>query len=117
MKRYPNTLTDADVLVLLKTSAYKVDLETAAITGPTGKSITPWPDKRGRWFVRLYAEGCKRRAVMRAKLVWMAGANSTVPKDFEVHHQDEDNTNDRWDNLLCVHKADHGKFHGRDTRE
>ena len=30
---------------------------------------------------------------------------------FEIHHRSEDSLDDRWDNLLCVHKNDHDKLH------
>ena len=38
---------------------------------------------------------CKRRTIVRAKLVWMVGARRVVPEGFEVHHLNGDRLDDR----------------------
>lgn len=109
MKR--QRLTDREVLRVLRKKLYTVDLTTGAVTRTkTGRVVTPFVKKGGRKLIRLYAGG-KVKALHLAKLVWMAGTSRTVPKDFEVHHFDEMNDNDGFDNLLCLHKLDHRKFH------
>lgn len=108
-KRYPDVLTQKEILRLLRRRVYVVDLETWEVTGPKG-IVTPVPDEQGYLFVRLYWER-KRKMIAVHKLVWMAGSGRPVPPQFEIHHRDEDNTNNAWTNLLCVHKLDHAKLH------
>jgi hypothetical protein len=44
-------------------------------------------------------------------LVWMQETGQLIPPEFEIHHRDEDHSNNDFDNLLCVHKLDHAKLH------
>lgn len=53
----------------------------------------------------------KRASVHVSHLVWMWHTDSVLPDGFEVHHRDEDPTNNNWDNLLAVHPLDHAKLH------
>ena len=34
-----------------------------------------------------------------------------IPKDFQIHHIDKDETNFKFENLIIVHKKDHNKIH------
>jgi len=43
----------------------------------------------------------------------MAGADCTIPEGWEVHHEDEDKTNNSFVNLFCLHPEDHKKVHGK----
>lgn len=60
--------------------------------------------------VDLYHEGC-RISMHVSHLVWMSNTNQVLPKGFEIHHDDEDCTNNQWYNLICVHPLDHNKLH------
>jgi hypothetical protein len=112
-KRYPDVLTQREILRLLKTGAYKVDLESGQVLGPKG-IVKPVPDDRGYLFVRLYGDR-KRKMIAVQRLVWLAGAGQPIPPRFEIHHRDEDFENNAWENLLCVHKSDHAKLHSEEA--
>lgn len=109
-KVYGKLLTQQEVLQALRQGVYKVNLETGEVTNGGGKVVTPFVDDDGRKFVRLYYKD-RRRAIAVARLVWMKGCNCTIPVNFEVHHANEIPTDDRFDNLICVHKIDHDKLH------
>lgn len=106
-------LSDEQVLTLLTSEVYTVCPDTAEVARD-GKPIKPVSLKRqpGRYFVRLYGLGGVR-TIMRNKLAWMAGAKALVPAGFEIHHDDENHSNDAWHNLICLHALDHRKQHAR----
>ena len=64
--------------------------------------------------VDLYYEG-KRKSCHVSNLVWMSRTGSIVPEGFEIHHIDEDPTNNNWNNLICVHSMDHVKLHNEES--
>jgi hypothetical protein len=53
----------------------------------------------------------KRRSIHVSHLVWMWGTKSVIPDKFEIHHWDEDPTNNDFSNLIAVHPIDHVKLH------
>lgn len=109
MKR--QRMTPREVMSALTKRVYTVDLTTGAVTRTaTGRVVTPYVKKGGRRLIRLYMNG-KVKALHAARLVWMAGAGRTIPKDFEVHHRDETNDSDGFENLVCLHRLDHRKMH------
>ena len=57
----------------------------------------------------------KRRSVNVSHLVWMDNTHKVIPQDFEIHHRDEDSSNNSWNNLLCVHSLDHQKLHNSES--
>lgn len=57
--------------------------------------------------------GGKRRSINVSHLVWMWNTKTVIPDGFEIHHNDEDPTNNNWDNLIAVHSMDHLKLHAR----
>lgn len=65
---------------------------------------------RGDPRVDLCNEG-KRISFSVSRLLWMSRTRTTVPIDFEIHHLDENPTNNSWTNIVAVHKTDHLKFH------
>jgi hypothetical protein len=105
-------ITESEVVALLKAGKYRVDRYTAEVTGPTGEVITPVDIKRdGRMYVRVYGFGGVR-TIARARLVWLSVTLQPLPgRDWEVHHWDEDRGNDRFDNLIALHRLDHYKLH------
>ena len=60
--------------------------------------------------VDLVCQG-KRVSVHVSHLVWMWGTNTVLPAGWEVHHRDEDCTNNDFSNLIAVHPIDHAKLH------
>ena len=53
----------------------------------------------------------KRRSCHVSHLVWMINVGIVIPKDFEIHHRDEDPLNNNFENLICIHALDHVKLH------
>jgi hypothetical protein len=116
-------ISELQVLALLKAGKYKVCRRTAEVIGPRGKPITPHPcgcknvGSGGRLFVRIYGFGGVR-TISVARLVWISVVGEPLPsKDWEVHHRDECNHSDAWDNLIAVHKLDHRKLHNGHSDE
>lgn len=40
----------------------------------------------------------------------------TIPKDYQIHHKDNDVTNNTLSNLVLVHKNEHKRLHGKKVR-
>ena len=107
-------MTVREVVQLLRNGVYKVDGDGTVLRAWTGKEdrpVKPYKgNEEGHLFVRLY-HNKKRKTCAVARLVWMATTLQPIPWNFEIHHQDEDVTNNRWSNLYCLHKLDHRKYH------
>jgi hypothetical protein len=119
-------ISESQIVALVKAGKYKVCRQTATVIGPRGKPIKPHPCKSKRLrtagdecrrFVRLYGFGGVRTIAL-ARLVWISVVGEPLPsKDWEVHHRDECNHSDGWDNLIAVHKLDHRKLHNGHSDE
>lgn len=59
----------------------------------------------------------RRASVHVSHLVWMWTTNTVLPDGFEIHHRDEDPTNNEFSNLLAVHPMDHAKLHANAQEE
>lgn len=110
-REYSHKLSDREVLGLIKKGLYSVCVKTGVVIGQRGRPLSPFADKDGSLFVRLHFDGDWRRAISLSRLVWMVWANRTVPKGFEIHHQDRNKGNNCWSNLYCLYKDDHNKLH------
>lgn len=53
-----------------------------------------------------------RNGIMLAQAVW-ADANGAIPTGYDVHHVNEDRTDDRLANLALVARHDHRRSHAR----
>lgn len=53
----------------------------------------------------------KRISIHVSHLVWMSNTDCVLPDGFQVHHRDEDPTNNNFENLIAVHPLDHTKLH------
>lgn len=118
-KRTFRKLTKEDVLRLFREGKYAVNLEEGVIVNRDGSRIANFraghaKSSKGHFWVYLYDAGA-RIGLPTAHAVWMFATQSVVPAGFEIHHDDEDAENDRWDNLLCLHSKDHDKKHGYST--
>ena len=60
--------------------------------------------------VRIYYGGARRYLEFQ-RLVWLARAGQPIPDGWEIHHRNADQTDNRWENLFCLHPADHKKLH------
>lgn len=65
---------------------------------------------KNRKFVKIVHEN-KRKTISVCKLVWISQTLTLVPKDFEIHHFDKNSMNDSFQNLFCLHRLDHLKYH------
>lgn len=109
---YHKRLRDRDIIKLLKSGRLRVDLDTAVVYGAKGRPLCIHPTEAGRAQVKIWSTPfCAW--ILRYRLVWIAGTLSPIPKGFEIHHRDEDFTNDCFENLICLHKIDHRKIHGK----
>jgi hypothetical protein len=58
-----------------------------------------------------------RRSMTVSRLVWMSNTGVLIPPGFEIHHRNEDCSDNRWKNLLCVFSLDHMKLHEFDDED
>lgn len=79
----------------------------AYLIGGGGKRNAP--DSHKRWAFGFKIQG-RRRTIVRAKLVYLAGSRRPIPNDFDIHHLDEDPYNDDYENLISLHKDDHKNY-------
>ncbi len=61
--------------------------------------------------------GGKRTSAHVSHLIWMWHTNTVLPDGFEIHHRDEDPTNNNFSNLIAVHPMDHVKLHACGVEE
>ena len=55
----------------------------------------------------------KRRSINVSWVVWMVNSEMKIPEGNEIHHIDEDPTNNEWTNLICLTPEDHQKLHNK----
>lgn len=107
----PATIRDTTILELLRLGHLEVDLVTAEVSF-LGERIKPGHTgsykKRPR--IEFKYRG-QRRTILRSRLVYLAGTRRLIPITHEIHHLDEDNTNDAFANLICLSVDDHVKLH------
>lgn len=113
LKKRPS-IPDADLLEMLETGLLQVDLNTGVVT-KEGRILKPTiVGTDGKNGTRKRIEICNRgrkRSIVLAKLIYMAGNKMIVPTGFEVHHIDEDRYGDRFSNLIMLTHSDHRKMH------
>lgn len=111
---YTETLSDKDILTLLKHGVYRVDLERGEVFNEHGKELQYRRCGKSQEYlcVRLYSAP-KMREIGVARLVWMAGTKRRIPKGFEVHHRNGDTEDNSFLNLFCLYCVDHRKLDGR----
>lgn len=114
MTKKRESIPDAEILEMLETGLIKVDLNTGVvakgdkvlqptIVGTDGKNGT-------RKRIEICNKG-RKRSILLAKLIYMAGNKMIVPTGFEVHHIDKDRYGDRFSNLIMLTHSDHRKMH------
>lgn len=96
-------------------------IEDGEVYSKTGRKLIQRINKRKRCEhgdprVDLYYGG-KRASINVSHLVWMWHTNALIPDGFEIHHRDEDPTNNDFSNLLAVHPMDHNKLHSDANEE
>lgn len=63
----------------------------------------------GYWWVRLPDGKWKREH----HYVWESHGNAPVPRGYVLHHRDGDKTNNDYQNLQLLTRAEHAKLHGK----
>ncbi len=63
----------------------------------------------GYWWVKLPDGKWKREH----HYVWESHGNSPVPRGYVLHHRDGDKTNNDYQNLQLLTRAEHAKLHGK----
>jgi hypothetical protein len=116
--RYVDRLSDRTILDLIRSGKYRVSSDTGEVFGRfKDKPLTPYSKPCGHRFIRIYHAGKSKKITAVARVIWMACTGKTIPEGFEIHHLNNDNTDDSWKNLVCVHKEDHKKLHAHDKSE
>lgn len=111
MRRYPDLLTQREILWLFRHEVYTADLDAGIIFGQDGQQLVAQIlNEEGHQWIQLYYKG-KRRSIAIHRLIWMVGANAIIPKGFEVHHYNEDVKENGYWNLFCLYYKDHDKLH------
>lgn len=113
MARKYEPMSDLEVLELLRDGRYVVDAAAGVVANEAGTVLSAYLDSMQHYYVRLYV-GKRRRGIALHKLVWMSVTWTIPPAGFEVHHRDEDPSNNSWDNLFLPYNLDHRKLHGAD---
>lgn len=109
-------MSDLDIFELLNLQAYTLNPDTGEINSNPRGRVKQSYDEDGYAFVRIHS-GKKRKNISVSKLVWMWMTRCLVPNGFQIHHRDEDRTNNSWPNLICLHQLDHRKFHTKEEME
>lgn len=112
----PGTLRKRLVWLLTESGRYEVDIEAGIVYSLwRGRRTAIKPEEHGAGGKRLdkirlkYSGGRIRISLGRA--VWIASRKRLVPRGFEIHHRDEDNSNHHWKNLRCLFSLDHDLEH------
>lgn len=112
----PN-LSPSELLACIRSSRYEIDVEQGEITSArTGRPLLRWGDHPTRHSngrndcITLYWKG-KRINTTVAKVIWMRSRDRTLPEGVEIHHLDEDHSNNHWRNLLAIVACDHTFAH------
>lgn len=119
-KQYSKKLSHLDVLRLFDEGRYSLDPDTGIIYSRKGKELytyvgdkTDVNDKR-KW-VRLYAAP-GHRAMAVANVVWIVMTRCEIPAGCEIHHDNENEEDNRFSNLFCIHGKDHNRLHAMRRR-
>ena len=112
MPRY-TTEEHKEVVIL-----YKAGLSTHKISAKLGISVRTI----GRWLHKagvmrdgnkpgVYTKFTNSSTTHRqARQIWIK-VNGNIPKDYVIHHIDEDYTNNKLSNLRCMPRGEHSKLH------
>jgi hypothetical protein len=113
--KYKGRLTQQEVLDLFHQGRYYVDPDTGIVySGKTRKPLYTFygnKDKQTkRKWCRVFAYP-RSRAMPVSHCVWLWKTRTPIPPGFEIHHRNEDGSDDRWKNLFALHELDHKKLH------
>lgn len=120
-RHYARLLTDEELIGLLQAGQFVVRDRDNSVSRLTKNGLRPLKVEarqnkahtRPSLRVRLYHAG-GRRYLEFQRLVWLARAGCPIPAGWEIHHRNADQTDNRWENLFCLHPDDHKKLHRTD---
>lgn len=119
-KNYSSKLTHEQIIELFDCGLYYADLGMGIVySGKTKKPLFTFfstkqedKDNEDYLWLRLYKSPAMR-SIPVAHVIWIVGARNLIPPNFEIHHDNKNRGDNSFDNLFCVHKTDHRKFHKR----
>lgn len=78
------------------------------------KLYGPYKSKKdGRLRCVLTKDNCSVKiTISYPKYIYEKHFNTKIPDGYEIHHKDENPLNNNIDNLECVEKKNHARFHG-----
>lgn len=110
-KSYTGKLSRAEVLDLLNSGRYIIDIDLGEIYKRNKEPLYTFTNSQSdhRW-VRLFKHP-KYKCIPVSHAVWMFASQTIIPEGWEVHHIDTDPANDSFKNLMCLYPTDHRKLH------
>lgn len=123
---YPLKLSQIEVIELFVNGKYSANPETGIVSrcykngnvkpiftfigGRYVDTDEPGFIGKGSLWCKLYNKP-KMRALPVSHCIWLSQANTPIPSGFEIHHRNLIPGDNRWINLFCLFKMDHGKLH------
>lgn len=115
MKRYGIAKTKILWLLQQKIVTLQVDENGSTVVSKGGKELAQRINTRRRMNDGdARVDICfdkKKLSINVSHLVWMFYTNCVIPEGWEIHHRNEDPTDNSFNNLICVHPIDHRKLH------
>lgn len=111
-KEYNQRLTDEELIGLVASGKYSVDIDLGEVRGRNGQLLFTYcgSNRSTTPYVRLYDQP-KYRTLPVSRLVWIIATQSPIPQGFDIHHEDLDDKNNQFENLFALHTLDHSKKH------
>lgn len=120
MRTADRKLNRRKVLQWFKQGVFTIDLTTGTVR-KGNRVLKTRLNKRNRSDrCDLRVDLCHQNCIYSiniSHIAWMVYRGTTIPKDFEIHHVDEDPMNNTPENLVCIYKHDHCKLHPSETEE
>jgi len=121
-RRFGN-MDDNEILELLLSKKYYTCPLLGVVFNKHAHQLKPFSSLNkyaNHKFVALFGtfNGKKcRRGIALHRLIWMDKLKIVIPRNWHIHHLDNDPTNNSFKNLVCLHPEDHKKFHYDQTTE
>lgn len=91
---------------------YRVSTHGRVCSSITGRCIIPWTNNRGYLCVKLYRKGHRTEYKVHQLVMLTFDPNGKTWLKCEVHHKDDDKTNNHFDNLQwCTRKKNMKYMH------
>lgn len=87
-------------------------MNTKSVVKRWGPYVYPSGTAKGRAYYKIQFENGKRSSVLVSHWMMAESLGGSIPKGFDVHHLDNDFTNDSMENLALRTKSKHSSTHG-----